>query len=504
MLSVNQLTIKDSIFDDVLINNLSISLHDHDKIALIGSEGTGKSTLLKLLSGHKPHYIEYDGDIDQQGHVVYSQQNITYQWKNHRVYDYLFDKQKDLIDHLALDARIQLNIMGLDYNEISHRLVGSFSGGEKVKLALTKALIQKPDVLLLDEPTNDLDFESIQFLEDFLIQTPIPLIFISHDQRLLENVANGIIHIQHVHKQRKAKTFVYKGDYQSYKDQYFRKFESDLQIAQKQRANYQRKIQKFRQIYSKVEHQQNQAVRNPSLARLLKKKIHALKSQEKRFDKEKDQWLEIPEMEEPMHIFFDGEQRINANKRMLDLSLNHFSLPNGKDIKRIDLSLTGQDKAIIYGKNGVGKTSLMKTLVHDLKEKQISFAYLPQNYMDVLDEQTSAVSFLMDKQDKYPEYRIRQILGQLGFKRKEMDEACQNLSEGLKLKVLLLYMVSLESELLLLDEPTRNISPINQDEMYQLFSDYPGAILAITHDRAFIEAVFDSIYELNETGLIKK
>jgi ATPase subunit of ABC transporter with duplicated ATPase domains len=504
MLSTNQLTIKDSIFDYVLVNNLSISLRSHDKIALIGSEGTGKSTLLKVLAGNQLSYIDCYGDIDRQGHILYSEQNITYQWKDHTVYDFLFDQYKDWIEHLALEARIQLKALGLDYNEISHRLISTFSGGEKVKLALAKALMQQPDVLLLDEPTNDLDFESIQFLENFLIETEIPLIFISHDQRLLENVANGIIHIQHIHKQSKAKTFVYRGDYLSYKNQYFRKFESDKQIALKQRRNYQDKIKKFRQIYSKVEHQQNQAVRDPSLARLLKKKIHALKSQEKRFEKEKDQWVDIPEMEEPMHIFFDIDERFNANKRMLDLSIDSFLLPNGKEIKQINLSLTGQDKAIIYGKNGVGKSTLMKALVGRLKKEDIRFAYLPQNYKDVLKADQTVVEFLMDKQNKYPEYRIRQILGQLGFKRKEMDEACQKVSEGQKLKVLLLYLVSLDSELLLLDEPTRNISPINQDEIYQLFSDYPGAILAITHDRAFIETVFESIYELTESGLIKK
>ncbi|HKL47577.1 MAG TPA: ATP-binding cassette domain-containing protein, partial [Candidatus Izemoplasmatales bacterium] len=434
-------------------------------------------------------------------HIVYTEQNISYQWSDKSLYDFLFEGHLDRIEHLALQARIQLQALGLDYNDIIHRFIHTFSGGEKVKLSLAKALMQDPDVLLMDEPSNDLDFETIQFLEDFLINRDMPLMFISHDQRLLENVANGIVHIQHIHNQRKTKTFVYRGDYLSYKKAYFRKFESDMQVANKQRSNHQIKLKKFRQIYTKVNYQQNQAVRNPGLGRLLKKKIHALKSQEKRFEREKEAWVERPEKEEAMHIFFDSNERFNANKRMFELCVDDFVLPDGKRIKHVEICLSGQDKAIIYGKNGVGKTTLLKALIERLKQEGIQFGYLPQNYMDVLVANQSVVDFLMTKQKKYPEYRIRQILGQLGFKRKEMDERCVNLSEGQKLKVLLLYLVSLETELLLLDEPTRNVSPMNQDEMYQLFFDYPGAILAITHDRAFIEAVFDSIYELTEAGL---
>ena len=504
MLSTNRLTIRDSIFDNVLVNDLSFSLNENDKIALIGSEGTGKSTLLKLLSGYELNYIETKGDIYRQVKPIYIEQNITYLWKDKSVYDFLFSGNKGRIDHLIQEANIQLNAFGFDYQDMIDRLIQTFSGGEKVKLSLVKALIQEPQVLLMDEPTNDLDFETIQMLESFMIQTSIPLIFISHDQRLLENVANGIIHIQHIHKQSLAKTFFYRGTYLDYKERYFRHYENTLQTAKKQREDYKTKINKFRKIYAKVEHQQNQAVRNPSLARLLKKKIHALKSQEKRFEKEKEAFIDIPEKEEPMSIFFDDQKRKNPNKQIIHIELLNFKLPNAKEIKHIELKLNGSDKFVIYGKNGIGKTSFIKAIIKELGEKQIKFAYIPQNYMDILSDKETSVEFLLKRQDKYLEYRIRQILGQLGFKRKDMDALCKDLSEGQKLKVLLLYMVSMQTEVLILDEPTRNISPINQDEIYQLFNDYHGAILAVTHDRAFIEEVFDDIYELREDSLILK
>ena len=502
MLSTNRLTIKDSIFDIVLVNSLSFSLNEHDKIALIGSEGTGKSTLLKTLSGYELNYIETKGEIYHQAKPIYIEQNIAYLWKEKTVYEFLFTGNENRIDHLIQEANVQLNAFGFNYHEIIDRLILTFSGGEKVKLSLVKALIQDPEVLLMDEPTNDLDFETIQFLESFMIQTSIPIVFISHDQRLLEHVANGVIHIQHIHKQSLAKTFFYRGSYLEYKEKYFRHFESSLLLAKKQRADYQTKMKKFRQIYSKVEHQQNQAVRNPNLSRLLKKKIHTLKAQAKRFEKEKEAFIDMPEREEPMSIFFDDQLRKNPNKQIIHIELFDYKLPNGKKIKHIDLRLNGKDKFVIYGKNGVGKTSFIKTVIKQLKEKQIQYGYIPQNYMDILNENETTVDFLLKRQDKYLEYRIRQILGQLGFKRKDMDALCKDLSEGQKLKVLLLYMVSIQTEVLILDEPTRNISPINQDEIYQLFNDYTGAILAVTHDRAFIEAVFDDIYELTEDGIV--
>ncbi|MFO7968844.1 MAG: ATP-binding cassette domain-containing protein [Bacillota bacterium] len=504
MLSINNLTIKDCIFNNELINKLNMSLNEGDKIAIIGSEGTGKSTLLKLIAGKNLNYISYFGKIFTNGKVAYSEQNISYIWNKKNVYDFLFSEVKNRVDHLAIEARKQLQSFDLDYNKVIKRKINTFSGGEKVKLSLVKVLMEDPDFLLLDEPTNDLDFDTIQFIESFLKSTSIPLLFISHDQRLLENVANGIIHLQHIKKQTLAKTFFYRGSYSDYKNKYFRLYNSNLQIARKQRANYKTKLEKFRKIYSKVEHQQNQAVRNPSLARLLKKKMHSLKSQEKRFEKEKETWIDIPEKEEPMNIFFSHNEDLNPNKRLIEINIDEFKLPNNEVIKNLYLNLIGDDKVVIYGKNGIGKTTFIKNIIKILDKQKISYGYIPQNYMDILNPNSSVIDFLIENQKKYPEFRLKQILGQLGFKRFEMEELLMNISEGQKLKILLLLIVAKETEILILDEPTRNISPINQDEIYDLFLNYKGSILAITHDRVFIETVFDEIYEFTENGLILK
>jgi ATPase subunit of ABC transporter with duplicated ATPase domains len=503
MLSVSNLTVKNAVFDNEIIKDLSFTVNNGDKIAVIGSEGMGKSTLLKLISGKVLDYVSYQGEIVLSSKVYYLEQNISYLWNLKTVYDYLFSDSLFLNEMLA-DAKVFFAGINLDYNDLIDRRIETLSGGEKVKIALIKAMINKPDILLLDEPSNDLDFETIVFLEEFLINLEKGVIFISHDQRLLENVANGIVHLQHVHKQMKAKSYFYRSGYLEYKNRYFRKISSDSQIARRQRTDYQEKMKKFRQIYQKVEYQQNQAVRDPELARLLKKKIHSLKSQEKRFEKEKKNWVEIPEVEESMNVFFDEFKRVNPNKIILNIDIDNFGLKNGKIIENISLVMKANEKTVIYGRNGVGKTTLIQRIIDILKEKNISYGYIPQNYLEILVKEETVVSYLLKRQDKYLEFRLRQILGQVGFKREEMDKSIEHISEGQKLKVLLLLIVCKDADIIILDEPTRNISPINQDEIYDLFLSFQGAVLGITHDREFIETVFDNIYELCNYGLFKR
>lgn len=503
MLSIKQLVIKDYQHNLVLVDNLSFTLNKNDKIAIIGNEGSGKSTLLSVIKGERLPYVTISGEIIKPDVIAYLDQNIETKWLGYKVEDYLsFDLPNQIYTYYAVISKI-CEQFSLHYNAIKDRQINTFSGGEKVKIGLIKCLIQNPDLLLLDEPSNDLDFATLQFLEAFLIKTEIPTLFISHDQRLLENVCNGIIHLQHIHKKTKAKTHFLRIDYQTYKEHYFSKYESDLMVARKQRSDYKKKMDKFRQIYQKVEYQQDQAVRDPALARLLKKKIHSLKSQEKRYIKEKERFTEIPEKEEPMHIFFDQEKKKYTNKVLLDIQIKDFKLPNQKIINEISLSLKGNDKIVIIGDNGIGKTTLMRYIYKYLSQQQVKVGYISQNYLDVLNPNKNVVEHLLEKQNAYNESKVRQILGTLGLKKEEMTYQIKNISEGTKLKVLLLELTANDYDVLLLDEPTRNISPVNQDEMYELFLSFKGAIIAVTHDRKFIESVFDEVYELTHTGLKK-
>ncbi len=503
MLSVKELVIKNNQQDLVLIDGLSFTVNENDKIAIIGSEGSGKSTLLSTVYGSKLDYIDVTGEIIRPGVIAYLNQNILNLYENELVVHYLETNIPEDIYHYYDIIYKLFNQFDLDFNEYKHRSLNTLSGGERVKIGLIKCLMISPDLLLLDEPSNDIDFETIMFLESFMKETTIPLLFISHDQRLLENVSTGIIHLQQVHKKTKPKTYFLNVDYKTYKEKYLNKFESDLMVARKQRADYDKKMDKFRQIYQKVEHQQDQAVRDPVLGRLLKKKIKSLKSQEKRYQKEKDLFIDIPEKEEPMYIYFEKENKVNSKKTILDLDLVDFKLPNGIVIPNIKLNISVIDKVVITGKNGIGKTTLIKYIYDELGKRSVKVGYISQNYFDIMDKEDTVLYYLLNKQTKYNESKIRQILGTLGLKKDEMLFKLKDISEGTKLKILLLVLVSNDYEILLLDEPTRNISPINQDEIYNLFLSFKGAILAVTHDRTFIETVFDDIYVLSKEGLRK-
>ncbi|CCV63912.1 ABC superfamily ATP binding cassette transporter [Alteracholeplasma palmae J233] len=463
MLNIKDLVIKDYQHDITLVDRLFFTLNKNDKIAIIGSEGSGKSTLLKVLYGNIPSYIEVTGDIIRPNVIFYMEQNIKNQYQAYTVNQYLYEENK--YNNYTNIHKI-VNQFKLNYDEIKDRKINTFSGGERVKIGLIKALLINPDVFLLDEPSNDIDFETINIIEDFLIKTEIPVIFISHDQRLLENVATGIIHLEHTNKRMIAKTTFLNIDYKTYKEHYLNNFSHQLIKARKQRSDYKNKIEKFRQIYQKVEYKQNQAVRNPGAASILKKKIHVLKSQEKRYIKEKENFLDIPEKEEAMNIFFDDNLRINAQKSILSLRLNALSLPDGINIRNINLEVMAKDKIVIFGKNGIGKTTLMNFIYKKLISEDIKVGYLTQDYLDILDENMTVVNFLINNQNKYDQSKIRQILGTLGLRKNEMTNKIKNISEGTKLKVMLLLLVSNSYEVLLLDEPTRNISPINQDEIY--------------------------------------
>jgi len=208
MLCINNLTVKDAVFDNIIIDDLSFVVNDGDKIAIIGSEGTGKSTLLKLIAGRDLGYVDYHGEIIVNSSVYYLEQNIEYLWKDKTVEHYLYHDSLFLNEMIA-EAKILFNHMSLDYFEFLDRRIGSLSGGEKVKIGLIKALLKDPDVLLLDEPSNDLDFETITFLEEFLIGFEKCVIFISHDRYFINKVATKIVKLD-------DKAHVFSGNYEEY------------------------------------------------------------------------------------------------------------------------------------------------------------------------------------------------------------------------------------------------------------------------------------------------
>ncbi len=511
MLEIKNLSITKKKEERELIDNLSFVLNKGDKYAIIGLEGNGKSTLLKAIMGYDLTYVNIRGSINLNNHKIgYLPQIIKDKWAEVNVLDFLLKEEVDSeIESFAYSYLAELD-RTLEYVHFDHTLfndektLNEFSGGEIVKLGLCKILLRSPDILLLDEPTNDLDLNTILFLEDFIKNEERPILYISHDEKLLENTADGIIHLVQIHKKKKAQTFFEKCGYLEYKTKRNLALISQEMIARKQRSDFKNKMEKYRQVYQKVEYLQNQAVRAPEMGRLLAKKIKSMKSTEKRFQKEKENFLDVPEWEEAIDLFFDNNVSIPNNRTVLDLHLDGLIVDGRKLTERIDLLLKGPVKICIIGDNGCGKTTLLRNIYQDIKNKEnLNVGYMAQNYDELINPSLNALEVIIDPRDKIKQAEIRKMMGALQFTSEEMLYQWKSLSGGQKAKLLLLKMVYEQHNVLILDEPTRNLSPLSIPIIHQMLIDFNGAIICVSHDRSFIENVFDDIYVMNKEGLKK-
>ncbi len=509
------LTLKDCRIETVrdgylLVDGVSLTMNRGDKVAVIGHEGTGKSTLLKAIAD--PESIPYatcTGTIIRQGRIGYLEQDIAARWRGVDIASFFVCEKPgkppkidayEQLKHLP-KALAKVGLEGLDIDET--RTMDTFSGGEIVKLGLAKLLMREVDLFVLDEPTNDLDFDTILFLEAFMREKDRTILFVSHDERLLDNVATMIVHIQRVKKQTEALTFVEKMDYRDYREHRMARFDQQHRIAMDERKAHAKRIERWRKIYQRVEHQQNQAVREPERARLLKKKIKSMQAQKGRFDKAEAEFTPIPEAEERIDLHFEAGVGLPRGKRVIDVSLPVLRVGDKVLARAVDLTVMGQEKIAITGKNGCGKTTLLHALYETLKPREdMRVALMPQDHDKALSG-LSPLSFLEATQDRKREADVRKRLGALGFEREDMLRPAERLSGGQKIKVLLLKVVLDRANVLLLDEPTRNVSPLSAPEIHDMMKQFKGTIVCVTHDRSFIEAVFDSLYRLDKHGLTR-
>lgn len=513
MLQIKHLTIRHKKDYRILLEDFHLCVNPGDKCALIGEEGNGKSTLLKLIydPGLAEEYVEYEGEILRSGERFgYLPQELPKPLCQNTIYEYLtaadcfYDKEPRELSQLC--ARIGFPLERL----YSEERLGTLSGGEKIKVQLIRLLIDEPTMLLLDEPSNDLDIETLIWLEGLIQHSEIPVLYISHDETLLERTANRIIHIEQLRRKTTPRCTVVYADYQSYIANRSRQFEKQEQEARNERRAYDKQQEKFRQIQQKVERQQNAVSRqDPHTAALLKKTMHRVKAYEARFQKEFEDMTEIPEYEEAMFTKFGSRASIPNGKVVLDFSLDALRVPAGRDTSEsvvlardVHLFIQGPKHICITGKNGCGKTTLMRILAEELLQRtDIKAAYMPQNYEELLDLEQSPVEFLSDG-SKESISMMRTYLGSMKFTADEMMHPMRELSGGQKAKVMLLYLDTSGCDVLLLDEPSRNFSPLSNPFIRRMLADYQGAIISVSHDRKYIAEVCDQIYQLTAEGLV--
>ena len=529
MLQIKNLTVVHKKDLRTIIENFSFALNPGDKAVLIGEEGNGKSTLMKWIYDPKciENYVEAEGERICNGEKLgYLPQELPAEDKLRTVYDFFcqeelfWEQEPKELAELARNLHLPTDFF------YSDQLMGTLSGGEKVKAQMARLLMGKPTILLLDEPSNDIDIETLEWLEEMIQKANQPVLYISHDETLIERTANVVIHLEQIRRKTQSRYTVARVPYIRYIEERRANFKRQETLALNDRREKKIRDEKLRKIEQSVASRLDNISKaeRDGPGRLLKKKMKAVKSMEKRFEREDENMTQMPEEESA--IFFkvgDKEAKIPSGKVVLDFALEKLvkpvsgesSMESGEKVvglgeelaeniltRNIKLFIKGSEKVCIVGRNGVGKTTLLRKLAEELLAREdIRAAYMPQNYEELLDLNQTPVEYLCQVGDKEEVTRIRTWLGSLKYTADEMSHPIGELSGGQKAKVLLLKMSISGANVLILDEPTRNFSPLSNPVIREVLRNYEGAILSVSHDRKYIREVCDRVYELTETGL---
>lgn len=513
MFQIKNLTITHKKDLRCIVQNFSLVLNDGDKAVMIGEEGNGKSTVLKWM--YNPELIEVYAEgqgerILNRERLGYLPQELPPEHKEKTLYEFFseesvfWEQTPKNLSKLAGEFSLNSEFF---YGE---QRLSTLSGGEKIKAQLLRLLMAEPTVLLLDEPSNDIDIETLEWLERFLLQWPHIVLYISHDETLIERTANMVIHMEQLKRKTECKYTVAKEPYKQYIAERKAGMERQERLAENDKREKEIRDEKLRKLEQKVGSSLDNISKaeRDGIGRLLKKKMKAVKSMEKRFSREDERMTEMPETEEA--IFFklgDKQSKVPAGKTVIEYSLDCLMTPDGERVlaREIKLLVRGSEKLCIIGINGAGKTTLLRKIVEELLARtDIHAEYMPQNYEELLDLSMTPVDFLDTSGEKEERTRIRTYLGSLKYTADEMDHPMAELSGGQKAKVLLLKMSLSKANVLILDEPTRNFSPLSGEVIRKILAGFPGAILSISHDRKYMEEVCDTIYRLTENGLIEE
>ncbi len=468
MIKINHLTITQNKDLRDLVSDLSMTIQDGEKVAIIGEEGNGKSTLLKTLMGEALPDFTIRGDIlsDIQS-IAYIPQKVPEDLKKKTLHDYFF------LDTIDLDYSVLYRLaeeLHFDSNRFaSDQKIGSLSGGEALKIQLIHELAKPFEILFLDEPSND--------------------------------TADTIVHLRLVKHRKEAETLVEHLDYDSYSDQRKANFtKQSKQAANDQRA-YDKTMEKHRRVKQNVE-TALRATKDSTAGRLLAKKMKTVLSQEKRFEKTAQSMTQKPLEEEEIRLFFSDIQPLPVSKVLIQLEKENLSIGERVLAQGLQLTVRGQEKIGIIGPNGMGKSTLLAKFQQLLSQKrEILLGFMPQDYYKKLQLDLSPIAYLSKTGEKEELQKIQSHLASLNFSYPEMQHQIRSLSGGQQGKLLLLDLVLRKPNFLLLDEPTRNFSPTSQPQIRKLFATYPGGLITVSHDRRFLKEVCSIIYRLTEHGL---
>jgi ATP-binding cassette, subfamily F, member 3 len=519
LLQVNQLS--KYFAADLILSNIKFEIQTQDRIALVGRNGAGKSTLLKILAGYESH--ENGEIIRPKGTTIgYLAQNTGLEseksiWDEMlSVFAHLQNMEKDLrrLEEKMSDSDILTNqteydrvlkeydllqvqfkeqggyqyeadirsvLHGLNFHSFDYSTkISTLSGGQKTRLALAKLLLTRPDILILDEPTNHLDIDTLSWLEQYLQGYNGAILIVSHDRYFLDKVVNQVYEIS------RHQLVKFPGNYSSYLEQKAANYERDMKLFEKQQDEIS-KLQDFIQ-------------RNLARASTTKR------AQSRRKQLEKIDRMDRPLGDEKSATFSFQIDRQSGNDVLKGSSL---AIGYQDDVvsENISFNLSRGDSTALVGPNGVGKSTLLKTIVDKLPAiagnihygSNVSIGYYDQEQAEL----SSNKKVLNELWDEYPlksEKEIRTVLGNFLFSGDDVLKIVSTLSGGEKARLALAKMMLQKSNFLILDEPTNHLDLDSKEVLENALIDYPGTILFVSHDRYFINRIATKVIELDKKG----
>lgn len=514
-----------------VLKGFSLFVNEGERVGLIGPNGCGKTTVFRIIAGLEPFSegtlsLKKDAEVGYLDQIPSFREGITLFDELASIYIDLLDIEKrlhqlekeiaekgsgdypdkelqklmerysnlqheyELKDGYKYESRIRQIAYGMGFseNELMNKTVDKLSGGEKTRLGLVKLLLTEPDILLLDEPTNHLDLPSIQWLEDYLHTYRGTVIIISHDRYFLDQVIERVVEI------KDCRDEVYHGNYSFYLEERKKRYE----ILKQAYDNQQKKILQMEAAIKRL-HQWGQQGNNEKFFR-------RAKSMQKALDR-------IERLDRPV---LDGKQMaldLKVNERsgneVLQIKALNKSFAGQKILADLDMSIYWQDKAGLIGRNGTGKTTLLKILTRGLKQDSgqikigtgVKIGYYSQEFEGFNPDDDLVTALRRECEMSTAE--ARNALAAFLFKDDEVFKTVSMLSGGEKSRLRLLQLMYGDYNFLVLDEPTNHLDLPSREVLEDAVRRYPGTVLVVSHDRYFLNKIVDYIYELEGSRLIK-
>lgn len=494
------INIKKEFKDRIILENINFHVEMGDRIAVVGNNGAGKTTLANIITGN----LNQDS-----GQLIWHKKNIRIGYLHQSTYytQGEFNHMVMTSDKIGISdffhTSKELGVDNIeDYNTLR---LENLSGGEKTKLALAKVWAQKPELLILDEPTNHMDYEGVRWLITNIKKYEGTIIIISHDRYFMDQVCNRVIEIE------SGIANCYKGNYSAYYTEKKKRYESQLhqyQVQEKNKEAIKKEIIRLKQWSSKGHRDSTKKEGYKEKYRVrAKKKDKQVKSKIKKIEKLNYEGIEKPQEEQKITFQFNNNSKSNkvleANnigKRFDDKSL----------FENSSFYIKSKEKIGLYGRNGCGKTTLIKAILNEIKlddgeiylSPSTKIAYLSQDVGEMDIDKTVLQFFDID--DYQVRGTLQTLLANMGFTKKMVNTKIKNLSVGEKTRVKIAYMIMMENNVLILDEPTNHLDLHSREMLEKTLGDYQGSIIIVSHDRYLLEKLCDKVLIFEDGKIYRK